>query len=343
MYRIANLGTLNAGVGFYELVLDASGVSDRAGNVGSGRLTNRWTRTTGNAVPVLAGLPDAIVPEGALFTFTAQATDGDPNDLLTFSMTGAPAGAVLDPGTGRFSYHPDELAGPQTNLISVTVTDDGIPSRSDRRTFKLTVRDTLPDFDVTLGSTNVFAGESNTLPLVLVSGVSLTNVVVQLDLPPGHLRGVYLHPTVPDLLSADLVPLGGARHELRLGFDPTQIHNGVRRIGELSFGTEFSHPSALVRLPLSEALGQRLSGQILTRAGSEGGRVVIVREQPVLVPLAGGVLEVFGLPGTTYRLESADAIPAPVWASLGQFAYTNVFRLPVAVPGTGARFYRLRK
>jgi hypothetical protein len=341
-YRIGNLGPLNAGVGYYELILDAGTVADRAGNAGSGRLTNRWTRTTGNAFPVLTAISDTIIPEGALFTFTAQASDTDPTDALTFSMAGAPPGAQLDAQTGAFSYQPDELAGPRTNLITLTVTDNGIPQRSASRSFTLVVRNTLPDFAVTLGSTNVFAGESNVLPLVLVSGVSLTNVVLQLDIPPGHLQGVYLNPAVPDLLSAELLPLGGSRHELRLGFDPTRIQNGVRRVGELSFATESNQPSAFVRLPLSAPVGRRLTGQTLTQAGANGGRVVIVRDQPVLVALPGGELEVFGLPGTTYQLESTSVLP-PVWTSVFQFPFTNTSRLPVPVPAEGALFYRLRE
>jgi hypothetical protein len=206
----------------------------------------------------------------------------------------------------------------------------------------LVVRNTLPDFALSLGSTNVFAGESNALPLVLVSGVSLTNVVLQLDIPPGPLQGVSLNSMVPDLVSAELVSLGSDRHELRLGFDPTQIQNGVRRIGELSFGTDSNQPSTLVRLPLSAPVGRPLTGEMLTQAGAHGGRVVIVRDQPVLVALFGSELEIFGRPGTNYRLESATTLPGP-WAPVLDFTYTNAFRQPVARPVDGALFYRLRE
>jgi hypothetical protein len=341
-YRVATLGPLNAGVGYYEFVLDASGVRDRAGNAGSGRLTNRWTRTTGNAAPVLAAIPDAVINEGTLFAFAAQATDSDTNDVLTFTMTGAPPGVQLNAQTGLFSYQPDELAGPRTNVVTVTVTDNGIPQRSVSRSFTLTVRNALPDFAVNLGSTNVFAGESNALPLVLVSGVSLTNVVLQIDIPPGHLQGVFLNPLVPDLHSAELIPLGGARHELRLGFDPTQIQNGVRRVGELSFGTESNQPSAFVRLPLSSPVGRRLNGQVLTQAGAKGGRVVIVQDQPVLEALPGGELEIFGLPGVTYWLESSATLP-PQWSPVLPLFFTNNVRHPVVLPAQDGVFYRLRE
>ena len=337
-YRINDLNPLNAGVGFYELVLDASTVADRAGNAGSSRLTNRWTRTTGDAFPILSVISDTIIPEGAPFIFTAIATDADPTDVPAFSMTGAPVAASLNSATGQFSYHPDELAGPRTNLITITVADNGIPPRAASRSFQLVVRNTLPDFAISPGSTNVFAGESNALPLVLVSGVSLTNVILQLDIPPGQLQSVTLLPLVPDLLAAKLISPGDGRHELRLDFDPTQIQNGVRRVGELSFGTDSNQPSALVHLPLSSPVGRRFTGQLLTQAGVSGGHVVIVKDQAVLVPQQDGAIEIYGVPGKAYELESSATIP-PLWSQVLQFSYTNVFRVPTSLPANGEHYY----
>jgi len=323
-------------------VLAADGVADRAGNPGFGRLTNRWTRTTGNAAPTLLALADAVLSEGEFLVFVAQATDADTHDALTFSMAGAPPAATLDPVTGQFAYHPDELAGPRTNQITVTVTDNGIPPRSTDRGFRLVVRNTLPDFSVSLGSTNLFAGQSNALPFTLASGVSLTNLVVQLDIPSGVLQELAVAAGVPDLLSWELTSLGGTRHELRLGFDPTQIQNGVRRVAELSFRTASNQPSTVVWLPMNRPVGRRLSGQMLTEAGANSGRVVMVRDQPVLVALPGGEVEVFGRPGAGYRFESTDALAPAAWTPLEPFTFTNVFRQPVTVPTQGTRFYRLR-
>ena len=341
-YRIANLGALNSLVGYYELILDASGVHDLAGNAGSGRLTNRWTRTSGNAVPSLAPIANVVIDEGTLHTFTADATDPDIGDTLAFTMTGAPPGAQLNPQSGSFAYQADELSGPRTNLITLTVSDNGIPQRSASRSFTLTVRNTLPDFSVTLGSTNVFAGQSNVLPLVLVSGVSLTNILMEIDLPLGQLQDVRLRPLVSDLHSAEMVPMEGSRFGLSLGFDPTQIQNGVRRIAEMSFATLSNQPSAHVRLPLSAPVGRRLSGQVLTRGGVLGGRVVVVREQPVLITQSGRVLEVFGLPGSNYVLETSTILP-PVWTPTIQFQFTNGLRLQLPPALNGSEFYRLRQ
>ena len=48
---------------------------------------------------------------GSAITFTATATDPDAGQTLTFSLTGAPAGATIDSSTGAFSWTPT-TAGP---------------------------------------------------------------------------------------------------------------------------------------------------------------------------------------------------------------------------------------
>jgi methyl coenzyme M reductase subunit C len=85
-----------------------------------------------NRAPSLTAIPDQAVNEGALLTFTASATDSDqPAQTLTFSLgAGAPDGAAIDSNTGVFTWTPSELQGPATNIVTVIVTDNGIPSLS---------------------------------------------------------------------------------------------------------------------------------------------------------------------------------------------------------------------
>ena len=80
-----------------------------------------------NTPPTLAMLSDQIVDEGSLLTFTAVATDADqPPQLLTFSLhsggSGAgvpPAGAMINPATGLFTWTPSEDQGP--GVYSLTI------------------------------------------------------------------------------------------------------------------------------------------------------------------------------------------------------------------------------
>jgi hypothetical protein len=75
-----------------------------------------------NHAPVLAPMANLTVPELAMASFTATATDPD-GDVLAFSLVGAPAGAQIDSGTGRFTWLPSEAQGPGTYTFSVRVTD----------------------------------------------------------------------------------------------------------------------------------------------------------------------------------------------------------------------------
>jgi len=65
--------------------------------------------------PVMAGLPNYTVDEGKQLYFTVSAND--PNgDTLIYSASNLPAGASLDPGTGRFSWIPDYSQAGSYNL-----------------------------------------------------------------------------------------------------------------------------------------------------------------------------------------------------------------------------------
>ncbi|MFC1793816.1 cadherin-like domain-containing protein, partial [Planctomycetota bacterium] len=93
-----------------------------------------------NTAPVLAAIGDQAVDEGSLLTFTAVATDSDiPANVLTFSLIGAPSGAVIDSVTGVFTWTPGEEQGPGSYPVTVRVTDDGTPNLYNEETITITV------------------------------------------------------------------------------------------------------------------------------------------------------------------------------------------------------------
>jgi hypothetical protein len=75
-----------------------------------------------NAAPLLAPLADQTVDALALVQFPAIATDL--SDTLTFSLIGAPIGAVINTATGVFSWTPT-AAQAGTYSFGVRVTDSG--------------------------------------------------------------------------------------------------------------------------------------------------------------------------------------------------------------------------
>lgn len=85
-----------------------------------------------NQPPVLAPIASRVVPEGSWLVITNVATDPDlPPQQLNFSLApGAPAGAAVDPLSGRFTWLIGADAGPSTNVITIQVTDDAEDAKS---------------------------------------------------------------------------------------------------------------------------------------------------------------------------------------------------------------------
>jgi hypothetical protein len=102
-----------------------------------------FTVTVGktNSPPTLAGIADQIIAEGNALSITNTATDTDiPTNILSFSLDpGAPVGANIDSATGIFTWTPSEAQGPSTNVVTVRVTDNGVPVLSDSKTFTIVV------------------------------------------------------------------------------------------------------------------------------------------------------------------------------------------------------------
>ncbi|MBN2843992.1 MAG: tandem-95 repeat protein, partial [Sedimentisphaerales bacterium] len=72
-----------------------------------------------NQAPVLEPISPLTVNEGSTLSFSAKATDVN-DDILTFSIENAPAGASINSSTGSFSWMPDyEAAGTYEFAIKV--------------------------------------------------------------------------------------------------------------------------------------------------------------------------------------------------------------------------------
>jgi uncharacterized repeat protein (TIGR01451 family) len=86
------------------------------------------TVTAVNDAPTMPFVPEQTVAEGTLLMVTNIADDVDlPEDQLTFTLSGAPAGLSIDPVSRVLSWTPDETQGPGTYQVSVQVSDSGTP------------------------------------------------------------------------------------------------------------------------------------------------------------------------------------------------------------------------
>jgi Putative Ig domain/Bacterial Ig domain len=92
-----------------------------------------------NLAPVLGVIGDQSGSPRNNFTFTATATDPDrPQNILTFSLIGAPAGAFINPSSGVFSWTPSRTQTGQFTF-TVRVSDNGSPAMSDEQSVTVTV------------------------------------------------------------------------------------------------------------------------------------------------------------------------------------------------------------
>ncbi len=90
-----------------------------------------------NTPPIMEQIGDRSIYELRTYTFTASATDADlPVNLLTYSLLNAPAGALIDAGSGVFTWKPTEQQGPGAYPFDVCV-NDGLTS--DCETITITV------------------------------------------------------------------------------------------------------------------------------------------------------------------------------------------------------------
>ena len=93
-----------------------------------------------NAAPVLAAIANKTINAGAALVFTNTATDSDiPADALAFSLTAFPAGATMGASSGIFSWTAPQITVAQTNPVTVLVTDNGLPQRTDSKSFNIVV------------------------------------------------------------------------------------------------------------------------------------------------------------------------------------------------------------
>ena len=90
-----------------------------------------------NSAPVLIPIGNKLATVGQTLSFTATATDDDPDQVITFSLpNGAPLGALINPASGVFTWVPTQSG---SFTITVHITDNGSPVITDEEQIIVTV------------------------------------------------------------------------------------------------------------------------------------------------------------------------------------------------------------
>jgi GH43 family beta-xylosidase len=98
-----------------------------------------------NHPPVFTPVANQNTSAGVTLLVTNRATDLEvPPQILAFNLRNGPAGADVNPMTGVFSWRPRTSQADSTNAITVTVSDNGLPSLMATQTFFVTVGKSAP-------------------------------------------------------------------------------------------------------------------------------------------------------------------------------------------------------
>ena len=336
---ITNVQATN--VGSYQVV-----VSNAVGVVTSLVATLSFTRT--NTAPRLAAIQDQVVKEGRKLTVRAVATDDDvPANQLMFSLgTGSPEGAVVDSATGVFTWKPREFQGPSTNLISLIVSDNGVPALSATQTFAVVVLDALPDFLVSLGSTNVLAGQSSTLPIQIETGIGLSNLTCLMDCPTNLLGDWQLGSLDISVGSASLTPSDSNGFNLVFASKPGVSFLGTQQLAQFTFTAAPDQPSGFVQVSLVRLLAMVSDGSRQLHGTGAGGRVAVIGPQPLLEAICSTngarQLLLYGHPGDNCVIEFSPNLGTGLsWQVFNQVTLTNTWQaFPVMTDLTNTVFFR---
>ena len=139
-----------------------------------------------NKPPTIVSTPLIAATEGVLYTYDVDATDSD-GDSLTYSLTTAPTGMIIDPSTGLINWTPSAgQNGSQTITIQVDDGRGGIATQ----TFTLSVRsDTIAPVvtllvqpqEINLGDPVAIRFTATDNVAVVSHALTINGVVVPLD------------------------------------------------------------------------------------------------------------------------------------------------------------------
>jgi hypothetical protein len=304
-----------------------------------------------NSPPVLYPIGNYLIGEGRLLSITNRAEDYDlPPQQITFTLgPGAPPGATIDAQTGVFRWRPGDFQGGTTNRITLLVRDNGTPNLSASHTFTIVVRDTRSDFFVGIGSTNALANLSGQVPLILDSDADLAQLSFEINATDPHLVALELTDLSPEILFASLDPIADGLLRLQLDLDRARTQPGRRVMGTLVFHTLATGRSSVATLELRSIAGVRSSGDLLTNAAAQNGRLFLIENEPLLdahVPAPGLLrLVVYGRHGSTVRLDRSPALtPTAQWFEDQALTLTDTFQiLDRPLDAEPARFFRARR
>ncbi|HWX21960.1 MAG TPA: fibronectin type III domain-containing protein [Candidatus Binatia bacterium] len=280
-----------------------------------------------NQVVTQSPLTNAVILPNASFKWTINPpfTNGD---KLAFSVDpGAPTGASIVKWRGVYSlvWMPSTAQASTTNLISVRITDNTTPALSTNQLLQVIVLDYA---NVSAGRIALQAGQNGTVPVYLSASDGVSNFVFSVTWPSNRFTNPTLLNAVAGIASSSLqnqntnllITVQAAAGQALLTTNP---------VLQLSFQTVSTQSSAFVSLPVRTLSAVRPTGVPFTNCTAGCGRVVVVKDLPLLESLqatnGARSLAVYGRVGTNYQVQYKTSLTAGgSWSPLLTYGHTNV-------------------
>jgi GH43 family beta-xylosidase len=93
-----------------------------------------------NLPPVFSPTPSTNIVAGQNLVLPVTASDPNPGQMLRYQLVSAPSGALVNSLIGTFVWRPTLEQAPSTNIVTMSVTDNGSPSLGSTQSFTVTVR-----------------------------------------------------------------------------------------------------------------------------------------------------------------------------------------------------------
>ena len=251
----------------------------------------------------------------------------------------------MDPTNGIFSWTPSRQQAATTNLITMTVTDDGTPPLSDSKSFYVIVNDYT---ELWLGSKILRVGESGSLPLSFSSSTPVTHLALSLQFAPDHLGNWAIEPT--NSTTGNLAITNS--NQLLLSFDipPSLSLTGKVDLAQLNFTALAPQQSAFLPLTFTWASALRADdGTQVPRNLFNNNEIVALGQAPLmrayLSTNAQPYLLLYGQPGTNYTLDWLGSLQAPLlWTPFTSVTLTDfTYTFPEMPPTNALRLFRARE
>jgi len=334
----------------FTAATNAFGLSTITVTVDDGQPTNNsiarsFTVTVNQTATGPTPLTNAIIAPNTAFRYAIPAPY--PNgDKFNYSLgSGAPTGVRVATAHGvpYLTWTPSLAQALTTNLIQIVITDTTNPTLSTNETVLVTVLDFLA---LRLGSTSVSAGQSGLLPIYLSSSSGVTNLSFTVDWPASGFANPALLISSARIGSSSL-----QNHQtnllITLETAAGQVLQKSNLVGQLSFQTLATQPSAFVSLPVRNITAAKPDSSAYVNYMPMAGQVAVVSTRPLLAPATTTdttrSLTAFGNVGTTYQLQYCTNLSAsPTWYPLMTYSQTNIAQTLNVDPSDPLISYRLQ-